>query len=337
MAEDAERRGMQRRLLHGASESFLCDVPGHRRRIVLVLCTKTTTAQFTISPGGESRLQDGNRHSHSKYDLTVAKWIERFRTDGARGLEDGSSRPRRTPHITPARRLTRIQRLRQRHGLPAWAISRALGVPRSTVSAWLRRLGLNHRPAAPAVPVQRYEWPAGGDLLHVDIKPLGCFRQPGHRVHGDRRRASPQAGWEYVHVAVDDHSRLAYVEVRRDQHGITCAAFLQRAVAWFARRHVVVRRVLSDNGSGYVSRVFATACSELALRHLRTHAYTPRTNGKAERFIQTLLREWAYVAPYRTSVDRRRALRPWLRFYNDQRPHAGLNYLTPWSRLQRAA
>ena len=135
---------------------------------------------------------------------TVAKWVRRFRADGVRGLEDGLSRPRRTPHITPARHVTRIQRLRQRHGLPAWAISRAVGVPRSTVSAWLRRLGLNQRPAAPPVPVQRYEWPAAGDLLHVDIKPLGRLRQPGHRVHGDRRRASPQAGWEYVHVAVDE-------------------------------------------------------------------------------------------------------------------------------------
>jgi transposase InsO family protein len=268
---------------------------------------------------------------------TVAKWVQRFRVDGARGLEDGSSRPRRTPHITPAGRVTRIQRLRQRHGLPAWAISRAVGVPRSTVSAWLRRLGLNQRPIAPPAPVHRYEWPAAGDLLHVDIKPLGRFRQPGHRIHGDRRRASPQAGWEYVHVAVDDHSRLAYVEVRRDQHGTTCAGFLQRAVAWFATRRVVVHRVLSDNGSGYVSRVFRAACAALGIRHLRTRAYTPRTNGKAERFIQTLLREWADVAPYRTSGDRRRALRPWLTFYNRQRPHAGLNYHTPWSRLQRAA
>jgi transposase InsO family protein len=176
-----------------------------------------------------------------------------------------------------------------------------------------------------------------GDLLHVDIKPLGRFRQPGHRVHGDRRRTSRHAGWEYVHLAVDDHSRLAYVEVRRDQHGTTCAGFLQRAVAWFATRRVVVHRVMSDNGSGYVSRVFRAACAALAIRHLRTRPYTPRTNGKAERFIQTLLREWAYVAPYRTSIDRRRALRPWLRFYNRQRPHAGLDYHTPWSRLQRAA
>jgi transposase InsO family protein len=140
-----------------------------------------------------------------------------------------------------------------------------------------------------------------------------------------------------VYVAVDDHSRLAYVEVRGDQCGVTCADFLRRAVAWFAARAVPVRRVMSDNGSGYVSRAFRTACAALGVRHLRTRPYTPRTNGKAERFIQTLLRERAYVQPYATSTDRRRALRPWLQFYNRQRPHASLNYAAPWSRLQNAA
>jgi transposase InsO family protein len=268
---------------------------------------------------------------------TVAKWVQRFRVAGAAGLEDASSRPHRMPAITRARTVTRIRRLRERHGLPAWAIGRALGVPRSTVSAWLKRLALNRRPTAPAVPVQRYEWPAAGDLLHVDIKPLGRFRQPGHRVHGDRRRTSPRAGWEYVHVAVDDCSRLAYVEVLGDQHGVTCADFLQRAVAWFATHGVRVHRVMSDNGSGYVSRTFRETCTALALRHLRTRAYTPRTNGKAERFIQTLLREWAYVQAYRSSSTRRQALAAWLRFYNRQRPHASLDYQPPWSRLQSAA
>lgn len=268
---------------------------------------------------------------------TVAKWVRRFREAGRAGLEDRSSRPRRSPLSTGAAQIARIRRLRECRQWPAWAISRAIGVPRSTVSAWLRRLGLARVRPAVTLPVQRYEWPVPGDLLHVDIKPLGRFGQAGHRFHGDRRRTSRGAGWEYVHVAVDDHSRLAYVEVLADQLGTTCAAFVQRAVAWLAARGVTVRRVMSDNGSGYVSGVFRIACATLGLRHLRTRAYTPRTNGKAERFIQTLLREWAYAVAYHTSADRRRALRPWLHFYNRQRPHASLNYAAPWSRLGNVA
>ena len=240
---------------------------------------------------------------------TVAKWVQRFRQLGAAGLEDGSSRPQQTPHITPPVRVTFIRQLREQHGLPAWAIGRALRMPQSTVGAWLRRLGLSQRPIAPSVPIQRYEWPHPGDLLHVDIKPLGRFRRVGHRIHGNPRLASPGAGWEYVHVAVDDHTRLAYVEVLADQRGPTCAAFLERTVTWFGARHITSRRVMSDNGSGYVSRAFRAACAARTLRHLRTRPYTPRTNGKAERFIQTLLREWAYVQPYATSGQRRRALR----------------------------
>lgn len=268
---------------------------------------------------------------------TVAKWVQRFRAEGVAGLEDRSSRPRRTPHITAADRVVHIRRLREQHHLPAWAIGQALGLARSTVGAWLRRLGLNRLPTAPPVPIQRYEWPVAGDLLHVDIKPLGRFSQAGHRVHGDRQRRSRRAGWEYVHVAVDDHSRLAYVEVLRDQLGTTCAAFRQRAIGWLHARGVTVRRVLSDNGSGYLSGAFRARCAALHVQHRRTRVYTPRTNGKAERFIQTLLREWAYAQPYVTSAERRRTLRPWLRFYNRQRPHASLNYQTPWSRLQNVA
>jgi transposase InsO family protein len=187
------------------------------------------------------------------------------------------------------------------------------------------------------VPVQRYEWPTPGDLLHVDIKPLGRIDGVGHRMHGDRRHRTRGIGWEYVHVAIDDHSRVAYVEVLADQLGSTCAAFLQRSVAWFAARGTPVRRVMSDNGSGYVSRCFRSACEALHVRHLRTRAYTPRTNGKAERFIQTLLREWAYAEPYDTSPARRQKLRPYLRYYNRQRPHASLDYRAPWSRLMSAA
>jgi transposase InsO family protein len=268
---------------------------------------------------------------------TVAKWVRRFREGGVAALDDASSRPGAPPHQTPPAAVALIQILRQQHGLPAWAIGRALHIPRSTVSRWLRRLGLNRPPVAPPIPVQRYEWPAPGDLVHVDIKPLGRIGCVGHRIHGDRRRGTRGIGWEYVHVAVDDRSRVAYVEVLANQLGPTCAAFLDRAVAWWAARGITVRRVMSDNGSGYVSRVFRTTCDALGLRHLRTRAYTPRTNGKAERFIQTLLREWAYVEPYASSRERRRTLRPYLRYYNHQRPHASLDYQAPWSRLTSAA
>jgi len=174
-------------------------------------------------------------------------------------------------------------------------------------------------------------------MIHLDIKRLGRFHQAGHRVHGDRQRCSPGAGWEYVHVAVDDHTRLAYVEVLPEQGGPACAGFLARAIAWYRARGITCHRVLTDNGSGYLSRVFRAGCAALGLRHRRTRPYTPRTNGKAERFIQTLLREWAYVTPYATSQERRRALRPWVRYYNRERPHASLGYQPPLTRLQRAA
>jgi transposase InsO family protein len=270
-------------------------------------------------------------------ERTVAKWVRRFKEGGVAALDDRSSRPGVSPSQTSAGVVALIRHLREQHALPAWAIGRAVNVPRSTVGVWLRRLTLNRRPSPPPVPVKRYEWPSPGDLLHVDIKPLGRIGQVGHRIHGDRRRASRGIGWEYVHVAVDDHSRVAYVEVLGDQLGTTCAAFLQRAVTWLAGRGITTQRVLSDNGSGYVSRVWRTMCETLGLRHLRTRAYTPRTNGKAERFIQTLLREWAYVTPYASSGERRAELRPYVQYYNRQRPHASLQYQPPWSRLKSAA
>ena len=268
---------------------------------------------------------------------TVAKWVHRFRHGGAEALADRSSRPGPPPHQTAAPTVALIRQLRLTHGLPAWALGQAVGVPRSTVSAWLRRMGLNRPPVEPPTPVQRYEWPAAGDMIHLDIKRLGRFHQAGHRVHGDRQRCSPGAGWEYVHVAVDDHSRLAYVEVLLAQDGRACAGFLARAIAWYLARGISCRRLLTDNGSGYLSRAFRAGCVALGLRHRRTRPYTPRTNGKAERFIQTLLREWAYATPYATSQERRRALQPWVRYYNRARPHASLGYQPPLTRLQRAA
>jgi transposase len=268
---------------------------------------------------------------------TVAKWVRRYQQGGTAALEDRSSRPGPPRHQTPAAMVTKIRRLRERKRWPAWRISRHLGCPRSTVSRWLQRLGLGRPPRAPRPPVQRYERATPGELLHVDIKALGRFRQPGHRGHGDQHRGSTGSGWEYAHVAIDDHSRLSYVEVLPDQTGVQCAAFLTRAVGWFAAHGVTCQRVMSDNGGGYRSRVFAEDCQALALRHLRTRPYTPRTNGKAERFIQTLQREWAYARRYSTSQARRRALRPWLRYYNHGRPHASLNYQPPITRLRCAA
>jgi len=270
-------------------------------------------------------------------ERTVVKWVGRFRAEGVPGLEDRSSRPGAPPHQTPAWTVTLIRWLREQHGLPAWAIGHALDLPRSTVTRWLARLGLNRPAPTPLEPIQRYEWPQPGDMIHVDIKPLGRIAGVGHRIHGDRQQRHRGVGWEYVHVAVDDHSRVAYVEILADQGGASCAAFLTRAVAWFAAQGIPVVRVLSDNGPGYLSGAFQAACATLGVRHRRTRIYTPRTNGKAERFIQTLLREWAYAVPYATSADRQTALTACLEYYNRRRPHAGLNYEPPWSRLPSAA
>jgi transposase InsO family protein len=210
-------------------------------------------------------------------------------------------------------------------------------MPRSTVAAVLKRCGLERLSRlTPKPAVVRYERQRPGELLHRDTKKLGRFRRAGHRVgargqvHRNRR-----AGWEFLHVCVDDHSRLAYVEMLSDERATTSIAFLRRAVRWLRQQGIRPQRVMTDNGSGYRADDFARTCHELGLRHLRTQPYTPRTNGKAERFIQTLLREWAYARPYRTSNQRSRRLEPWLRYYNRQRPHSALNGLAPHSRIRR--
>ena len=267
---------------------------------------------------------------------TVGKWLARGRA-GDTALTDGSSRPMRHPRRLAAATVVQIVQLRQTRAT-AWQISAVLQVPRSTVTRVLHQAGLNRLTALDPRPViRRYEWPHAGDLLHVDIKPLGCIRGVGHRMTGDRQRPQPESGWEYVHVAIDDATRLAYVEVRRSQRRHACARFLRRAVQWFGRRGIHVRRVLTDNGSGYRSRIWAAACRRWAVRHKRTRPYTPRTNGKAERFIQTLLREWAYRWPYLTSATRTAALTGYLQYYNRQRPPASLGRRSPWTRFQEAA
>jgi transposase InsO family protein len=265
---------------------------------------------------------------------TVHKWVRRYRLEGEAGLMDRSSRPGGCPHRTQPQLVRRIERLR-RHRLTAWQISRRLGVPRSTVSRWLARAGMGRlRDLEPRPVFVRYERKRPGALLHLDTKKLARIVKPGHRIHGDRSRSVEGAGWEHAHVAVDDHSRVAYTEVlpTEDQH--TCTGFLQRAVEFFASHGITVRRVMTDNGPGYISRRFNRLCGQLQIRHLYTRPYTPRTNGKAERFIRTLKEQWAYGACYQTSAHRTRALQPWTNHYNRHRPHAGIGMATPISRLE---
>lgn len=265
---------------------------------------------------------------------TVAKWVARARD--AR-LMDGSSRPHHQPRRLSAPLEAAVVALRRTRAT-AWQISAALRLPRSTVTRVLARAGLNRIALLePAPPVTRYEWPHVGDLLHVDLKRLGRVVGVGHRIHGDRRRRTRKAGWEYLHVAIDDATRLTYAEVLPADDAPSCAAFLQRTLAWFRRRGVRIRRLLTDNAMVYRAGVFSAVCQRWAVRQRFTRPYRPQTNGKAERFIQTLLREWAYRLPYRTSARRTAALRPYLRFYNHRRPHASLGRRSPWTRFQEAA
>ena len=264
---------------------------------------------------------------------TVWKWIRREGAEGTAGLQDRSSRPTQSPTRLPRAQRRRIEkRRRQRHSSPR--IARELGVPIATVVREHRRLGLHHLSRLdPPRPANRYEWPAAGDLLHLDIKKLGKIGCVGHRIHGDRRRATPGIGWEAVHVAIDDCTRLAYVKVLADETQATTTDFLDRAIRYFARRGIRVTRVMTDNGSAYRSKLFAAMLAAHVVRHLRTRPYTPRTNGKAERFIRTLLAEWAYARTYHSSLARTRALPHYLGYYNIARPHMGIRGLTPRQKL----
>jgi transposase InsO family protein len=267
---------------------------------------------------------------------TAYRWLARHRAEGVAGLVERSSRAHRIPHRTSPAVCERIEALRYRR-LTAAQIGVRLAMPRSTVAAVLKRRGLERLARlTPRPPIVRYERERPGELLHLDIKKLGRFRRVGHRIHGDRRQSTPRAGWEFVHVCIDDHSRLAYVEVLADERAESTTTFLRSAVRWFLQHGIRAECVMTDNGSGYIAQSFAATCHELGLRHLRTRPYTPRTNGKAERFIQTLLREWGYARPYRTSRQRTRRLDPWLRYYNRLRPHSALRGLPPLSRIRRS-
>ena len=261
---------------------------------------------------------------------TVRKWLARFGSEGVAGLQDRSSAPHLVANKLAVPWLAMVIRLRRDYRMTGEEIAERLRLPRSTVASNLRRLGLGRLAALePSEPARRYNRARAGELVHLDVKKLARFRRIGHRITGDRRGQSEGAGWEFVHVAVDDASRLAYVEVLPDEKRQSVTGFLVRALRWLRRQGIRVERVMTDNGSGYVSRLFGKACRRLRLRHIRTRPYTPKTNGKAERFIQTLLREWAYALPYRSSDTRAADLPRWLRHYNHERPHASLARQAP--------
>jgi transposase InsO family protein len=264
---------------------------------------------------------------------TAFKWKWRYREAGEAALVDRSSRPRRMPRQTHPDRVEEVLRLRRRR-YTGPQIAARVGLSTATVARILARSGLPRlKSLEPKEPVVRYQREHPGELIHVDIKKLGRIGRVGHRIHGDRTTRVRGIGWEFVHVAIDDASRLAYAEVLPNERSPSSTGFLRRSVAWFRSRGVQVQAVMSDNGSCYVSHRFEATCKRLQLRHLRTRPYRPCTNGKAERFIQTLLREWAYKRPYPTSIHRTDRLPRYLNHYNLRRPHAALNKRTPAQRL----
>jgi transposase InsO family protein len=274
-------------------------------------------------------------HAAGVCPRTARKWVARFETEGRAGLVDRSSRPNRLYRPTPAAIVKQVEVLR-RQRFTGKHIAADLGVSPATVSRILRRLGLNRmRDLEPAEPVRRYEREHPGDMIHIDIKKLGRFDKVGHRITGDRTGQSNSrgVGWEFVHVCIDDHSRVAFSQIKPDEKADSAVPFLKAAVAYYKSLGVTVTRVMTDNGSCYKAFAFRDACRDLGLKHIRTKPYTPKTNGKAERFIQTALREWAYALAYPTSDHRADQLPAWLHRYNWHRPHGGIKSQTPISRL----
>ena len=266
---------------------------------------------------------------------TVDKWVERFKAEGFAGMADRSSRPHTLRRPTPPATVERIAELRRQR----WTgkqIAKEAGVSPATVSRVLKKRGLNKLKALePAEPVRRYEREHPGELIHIDIKKLGRFDRVGHRITGDRTGQSNSRGigWEYVHVCIDDHSRVAFAQVMPTERKECAIAFLKAAIAYYQRLGVIIQRVMTDNGSCYIAKAFRKVCKRLGLKHIYTRPYTPKTNGKAERFIQTALREWAYAHAYPTSDHRADQLSVWLHRYNWHRPHGSLQSKIPISRL----
>jgi len=311
--------------LHGNARTC----PKSRRLLVERIGSKTWSLAAAAEAAGVS-------------ERTAYRWLKRWREEGESGLLDRSSAPKSIPHRTSPERVEAIRRLRKLF-MTAAEIAEVLGMARSTVSAVLKRVGLGKRSRlAPLEPPNRYERKRPGELVHLDIKKLGRIAGAGHRMTGNRasqnqrrgRRSRGEFGWEFVHVAVDDATRLAYAEVLPNEQGETAAGFLQRAVAWFASFGIDVERILSDNGPCYRSTTHALVCRQLGIRHLFTRPYRPRTNGKAERFIQTLVNRWAYGAIYASSTERTATLSGWLNHYNFKRPHGSLSHKPPGTRLR---
>jgi transposase InsO family protein len=300
----------------------------------LVICRRVTEHGWSLAEAAEAA---------GVSERTAGKWTRRYRAEGETGLLDRSSAPRRVANVTPPDRVEAIAALR-RVRLTGPEIAEVLGMATSTVSAVLARIGLGRLSRLePAEPIRRYERSRPGELIHVDVKKLGRIsaKGAGHRVTGRRdtevrrrRDGTPGTGWERVHVCVDDATRLAYVEVLPDERATTAIGFLRRAIAFYRSHGITVERLMTDNGSAYVSTAHALACRALGIRHIRTRPYRPQTNGKAERFIRTMLREWAYAAVYGSSPERAAALSGWLERYNYRRRHGALGHRPPIARLR---
>lgn len=284
------------------------------------------------------RIQAGRPKAQVAKELGVSvrtadKWLRRFRDQGREGLRDRRSRPQRSPRATPDVLRNAVVALR-RQRLTLATIASQLGLSRATVARIAKAAGLNRLSKLEPTPVYpRYVRSEPGELLHLDVKKLGRIVQVGHRITGDLRDTVEGAGWEYVHVAIDDASRVAYSQVLPDEQGDSASMFLRAAVAYYAGLGVVIREILTDNGSCYRSLAFRATVQALGLKHRFTRPYTPRTNGKAERFIQSALREWAYARAYRRSDQRAYELARWLHGYNWHRPHASLAGQPPISRI----
>jgi len=296
----------------------------NKRRL---LCCRVVEQEWTLTKAAEAEVSV----------RCARKWVARYRAEGEIGLLDRSSAPARVPNRTCERRVAVIAALR-RLRFTGPEIAETLAMPLSTVSGILQRIGMGRLGRLGLEPAERYERDRPGELVHIDVKKLGRIARPGHRMlgrqsAGGRHRRRYEHGWEFVHIAIDDCTRLAYVEVLDDEKATTAIAFLARAVAFYRRHGITVERLITDNGSAYRSTVHAIACRAMGIRHLRTRPYRPQTNGKAERFIRTLLGGWAYGALYRNSTERTAALDAWLDYYNHQRRHSALGHKPPITRL----